>query len=699
MRATISILSILLCCNLSGQDTYVKIYDFFNGVSESARNLYVVDDELHILGRGDCDSGSCLHYYVLDLDGAVIRKQRYPDIWPTLFSFKRDSSIYMGGFLASDTLDDGYRVIEVDLDGNLLGTAKFDQYALTDAPGYDIDSYFPRGAIANDDKIVVYGDTRETDAINDNFRRGLLMYYNRDLSFDTLVFINPRLRDTEMWQAELDSEDNFVFLFDYDENSTAEDYRTIIRYDSEANELFRWEPPELYWETQLFIPLLITKNDNYLTLLSNNPDFNTTEDLISINQSGHINWRQQLDFSSVRVGPLALNEGRDGNILLAGLSSHQTFRGAHISKYNFKTGELIWDRAILDWEDETRPTARTTFFCIEELDDGTIIAVGTRPDRTMNTDGTITTQDDLYVVRLDADGCLEPGCGGLEQHVAGEPDYISLINHFGIWQYRDPTALNGFAKELYATFTPIDSSFRESRSEFNPTLEYIPGPSGEIRQTMVFRLEDEGRKIYFIEDWEVDPNTEVLLYDFTLEVGDLFISDYIDQPLEVIEIDTMRLTDRSKSRYFVLACTENPEQTITWIERIGSYHDVVWPPDFCSGDYGHSTLTCWYWHARLAHMNPEVDGCLLPTSTDDLSYQQLDAITIFPNPTSSRLTISSPELGIQRIDILDVQGQTQSLHYDYVRELQYDLQSYVPGLYFFSVHTEKGQVVKKVVVE
>ena len=126
---------------------------------------------------------------------------------------------------------------------------------------------------------------------------------------------------------------------------------------------------------------------------------------------------------------------------------------------------------------------------------------------------------------------------------------------------------------------------------------------------------------------------------------------------------------------------------------------MVWPPDFCSGDYGHSTLTCWYWHARLAHMNPEVDGCLLPTSTDDLSYQQLDAITIFPNPTSSRLTISSPELGIQRIDILDVQGQTQSLHYDYVRELQYDLQSYVPGLYFFSVHTEKGQVVKKVVVE
>ena len=86
-------------------------------------------------------------------------------------------------------------------------------------------------------------------------------------------------------------------------------------------------------------------------------------------------------------------------------------------------------------------------------------------------------------------------------------------------------------------------------------------------------------------------------------------------------------------------------------------------------------------------------------SMDDLTDEQLEAITIFPNPTTSRLTISSPELGIQRIDVLDGQGQTQSMQYDEVRELIYDLQGYVSGLYFFSIHTEKGRVVKKVVVE
>ncbi len=699
MRATIGFLSILLSCSLSGQDTYVKIYDFFDGVSESARNLYVVNDELHILGRGDCDTGSCLHYYVLDLDGAVIRTQRYPDIWPTLFSFRRDSSIYMGGFLVNDTLDDGYRVMEVDLDGNLLGTAKFDQYALSDAPGYDIDSYFPRGALANDEKIVVYGDTREADAINDNFRRGLLMYYNRDLSFDTLVFINPRLRDTEMWRAELDSEDNFVFLFDYDENSTDEDYRTIVRYDNEANELFRWEPPILYSESNLFIPLLVTEDDNYLTHISTD-DFGRSEDLIYITEEGEEIWRKQVDFHRVQHGIGALSQMHDGNILMAGLSSHPTFRGSQISKFDIETGDIIWDRAILDWEDEIFGNAFSTFFCVEELDDGSIIAVGTRPDRTINADGTISTQNDLYVVRVDAEGCLEPGCGGLEQHVAGEPDYFSLVNDFGIWQYRDPTALNGFAKESYDSFMVQDSTFNEERSEINPSLEELPGPNWEVRQAKVFRMEDEGRRVYYIEDWELDPDTEVLLYDFTLEVGDLFISDYIDQPLEVVEIDTMRLTDRSKSRYFVLACTENPEQTITWIERIGTYHDVVWPRNFCSGDYGHSTLTCWYWHARLAHMNPDVEGCLLPSSTDERDILALTAITAHPNPTQDHVTLTAPsDLLIDRIELLDTQGRTHNSFYENSSEVRLELSGYPSGLYFMSIYTEKGRVVKKVVLE
>lgn len=191
-----------------------------------------------------------------------------------------------------------------------------------------------------------------------------------------------------------------------------------------------------------------------------------------------------------------------------------------------------------------------------------------------------------------------------------------------------------------------------------------------------------------------------MLYDFTLDVGDIFESEYIGQPLIVIESDTMILSDRSKMRYWTLACTENPDQTITWMENIGTNHGVAWPQNFCSGDYGDETFTCFYRHERLAHMNPDVGGCLLPTSTnDEESFLQLSSITAYPNPAQERLTISSPELTIQRIDILDTQGKTQTYFYDNILEIDINVVGYISGLYFISIYTDKGSLVKKVVVE
>jgi len=276
------------------------------------RNMYVIDNEIHLLGRGYCEPLSCLHYYVLSLDGEVLRTSRYPEISPALYSTLIDSTIYIGGrFIEGDTIEkrDGYRVFELNLKGDLINTIEYSQNNLENPPGYAIESYIPIGAIAN-----------------------------------------------------------------YDENSTAEDYRTIVRYDSEANELFRWEPPELTNELNLFIPLLVTSDDDYITHITNESNSIGDDDLICITNQGELNWRKRLRFSFVDVGSLALFEMSDGNFLSAGLSEHATFRAAHISKYNIETGDVIWDRVVLDWEDETRPTARTTFFCVEELDDGSIIA-------------------------------------------------------------------------------------------------------------------------------------------------------------------------------------------------------------------------------------------------------------------------------------------------------------------------------------
>lgn len=308
MRIFIVVVLLGFSCISHAQDTFIKSYDFFDEVNEATpRDMFVIDDEVHILGIGDCESSKCLHYYVLNFDGEVIRTKRFPNIYPGLYSAQQDSSIYVSGYdIGSDTVYyERYSLFKLDLNGQLIDRTAYDQYANDNQSDYDIDIYIPRGVLVNEDKIVIYGDTRETDQVNDFFKRGLVMYYNKDLSLDTLFFINPRYRNMEMWNGDVDSKGNFVFLFDYDEIVNGEDidYRTIAKYDSEAKLLFRYEPPVLHQDTEAFISMEILDDDKIVYQLETGASpADRSNDLFAIDSFGNTLWRQQSDFDRVQVG-------------------------------------------------------------------------------------------------------------------------------------------------------------------------------------------------------------------------------------------------------------------------------------------------------------------------------------------------------------------------------------------------------------
>ena len=101
-------------------------------------------------------------------------------------------------------------------------------------------------------------------------------------------------------------------------------------------------------------------------------------------------------------------------------------------------------------------------------------------------------------------------------------------------------------------------------------------------------------------------------------------------------------------------------------------------------------------------MNPEYDDCLTPlTSTEDPgAYHSLAAITAHPNPTTAHLTLTAPpELHIQCTELLDTRGVTHTAFHDKSSEVTLDLSGYPSGLYFVSVHTDVGSVVKRIVLE
>lgn len=67
-------------------------------------------------------------------------------------------------------------------------------------------------------------------------------------------------------------------------------------------------------------------------------------------------------------------------------------------------GEMLWNRYI---KDGRTPFTSSQFFTGLELEDGSLVFGGEITD-------TISGTSDLWLVKLDADGCLEPGCSELQ---------------------------------------------------------------------------------------------------------------------------------------------------------------------------------------------------------------------------------------------------------------------------------------------
>ena len=690
---------------MSAQSYFHRTYDIHEDEFEDGRDVHILSDGYLVIGVGNNAGESYTYIMKCNLSGDMLWVKEYTNfIGNTFRTTLEDSLLYMPGeFVLDDGTqeDNGYRIFKFDLNGELLETRKHDLSTMINPPIDSVAFYAPFGNIVYGDKIVMFGEVIEANYGTEPgipLTRGLMMWLNKDLSLETIIFIQPRYRTVDIWDANIGPDGLLTLLVDDDTNVSGEveHFRRFEKYDSAGNKVFSTEPLELVMSRRIILQSAVLPNGdmvmNYLD------DELRSYYVVSLDKDGKHNWTYRMepyfDIDERHVDEMQAAE--DGHLIIAGEYEDNTNdrQGAFISKHDYRTGELIWERVYQDWSQGRTPglplSSLVTSLKVDS--NGAMIAVGQSSAELSTGDG---IDSDLVLVKVDEDGCLTPGCGGFEQTVAGTPRYYHMFYRGALWNFQDPQANGGVYQVLYLDHPQRrDSAFIMYKRdwELDPTVLTTFGPPRHF-----FEIEDDGRKIY--STGEADQEDRKLLYDFTLDVGDIFSTTYLEQDLEVIASDTILLLNGAKRRTWTLECTENRGNTITWIEGIGTDYGMLWPQNFCAGDYGDVRLTCYYVYERLHYVNPDIGGCFI-SSTDDEQYNSaLSNITLFPNPTSSRLTISSPELGIQRIDILDVKGQTQSLHYDYVRELQYDLQSYVPGLYFFSVHTEKGQVVKKVVVE
>ena len=166
--------------------------------------------------------------------------------------------------------------------------------------------------------------------------------------------------------------------------------------------------------------------------------------------------------------------------------------------------------------------------------------------------------------------------------------------------------------------------------------------------TLAALLREEDGKI-----WDRYLNgSEMLLYDFTANVGDSLICGYGDYfVVDSISIEQIGGVDRKKF-WFGLEYDfiGEPYAMETWIEGIGSDLGLLFCGSyfFCGGYY---RALCFHQNGELVWQNPEYNACLITDVGEILDNE----LTAYPNPAYNLVRINGVE--VAEVQVYNALGQ------------------------------------------
>jgi len=228
-----------------------------------------------------------------------------------------------------------------------------------------------------------------------------------------------------------------------------------------------------------------------------------------------------------------------------------------------------------------------------------------------------------------------------------------------VWNYRFQMNCfaNGNADETYSIMLTSDTlinnvTYRKLTIPYVQSMStgtcggYTSGYKGAIRQ-------DSSTKTVYI----VPPsnNTEQLLYDFTLQVGDT-VSGYIENSIGSLDtvqsIDSILVGNTYRKRWEINNC-----YGIYLIEGIGSTYGLIEPSPGCVTDLADYSLTCF--NQENQTLLPDTNtSCLLISSLYSLKKPIID-VSFYPNPFANQTTIkTNKNLKNASLIIKNYQGQT-----------------------------------------
>lgn len=218
-------------------------------------------------------------------------------------------------------------------------------------------------------------------------------------------------------------------------------------------------------------------------------------------------------------------------------------------------------------------------------------------------------------------------------------------------------------------------------------------------------LREENKRIYYYSidslinlSTPIPLDTEIILYDFNLQVGDTITADqyrirWFHEDLVVAKIDSIPIGTKYQKRYTFGDLYGHIFNTEQWVEGVGCRRGLLSDlGDIPTNDWN-SWLICFIQDGEMLYHDNGFVGCYHTNPNAVSLLNNGSKIKVYPNPVYSTIRIELDNPEYKKLIISDQSGNNLT-EYD-VKEkhsLVIDRGELSSGLYFISVYNKKGNI-------
>lgn len=270
--------------------------------------------------------------------------------------------------------------------------------------------------------------------------------------------------------------------------------------------------------------------------------------------------------------------------------------------------------------------------------------------------------------------------------VSNAQPYHPFVEEDKIWSVF--TILNS---SITTTFYKFEGDTLINELPYKYILESYDSSMQIWHKTNKYIREDSQKKVYLLE------YSEVILYDFSMQVGDtVYLQDITFQYAVIDTIDSVFIDDCYRKRYVF-----NDFYQDYWIEGLGSSNSPITPfINFRCNDIRFD-MACVHQEERLIYQNPNFDTCYILFINSINEYTSDNTIlTFFPQPADEYVSflIKDPDYIFTDIIVYSFMGQKIKHEKLNLSTLKYNVSDLPSGLYIVILKGKNKTVSNKLLI-